>query len=48
MDAKELLRRYTAGERNFQTTDLSAVHLGAVDLSGVDLKKANLQRFLIE
>jgi len=42
MDAKELLRRYAAGERDFHTADLSGAHLHKVDLSGAGLKKAIL------
>jgi len=41
MDAKELLRRYAAGERDFHTADLSGAHLHK-DLSGAGLKKAIL------
>ncbi|MCT7971793.1 pentapeptide repeat-containing protein [Laspinema olomoucense] len=53
MDAKELLRRYDAGERDFraiilQHTDLSRVKLDSVNLSGacfysVNLHAANLK-----
>jgi len=38
MDAKELLRRYAAGERDFHTADLSG-HICIIDLSGAGLKR---------
>ncbi|MBD1924653.1 pentapeptide repeat-containing protein [Microcoleus sp. FACHB-831] len=52
MDAKELLRRYAAGERNFARikfssqslceADLSGINLSGADLGALDLSRANL------
>lgn len=42
MDAKELLARYAAGERNFIGVDLSQADLRAEDLSGANLSNATL------
>lgn len=42
MDAEELLKRYTAGERNFTWVDLQKAQLNNLDLSGINLTNANL------
>ena len=49
MDAKELLRRYGYGERNFRSiilpheSNLAGAHLAGADLRGADLTEANLE-----
>ena len=42
MNPKELLRRYTAGERDFTGVDLSEAQLIDVDLRNIILKDADL------
>ncbi|MBD2356082.1 pentapeptide repeat-containing protein [Tolypothrix sp. FACHB-123] len=42
MDAKEVLRRYAAGERNFRQADWRGINLAKAILSGVDLTGAHL------
>ncbi|HSR33880.1 MAG TPA: pentapeptide repeat-containing protein, partial [Anaerolineae bacterium] len=44
MDAKRLLRRYGAGERNFQGVKLEAVELRGVDLGRIQLNGASLRK----
>lgn len=41
MNASELLRRYTAGERDFRGVDLRGVYLREAILSGADLRLAD-------
>ncbi len=43
MKAKELLRRYAAGERNFQRANLCGQDLKGKDLSGSDFSYANIR-----
>ena len=40
MDAEELLRRYAAGERDFQRIILEYTNLSGVELQGIDLRDA--------
>ncbi|MEL7351241.1 MAG: pentapeptide repeat-containing protein [Cyanobacteria bacterium J06649_5] len=42
MKAKELLRRYNKGERDFREVDLSGESLRGMTLAGIDLSGANL------
>ncbi|MBW4481545.1 MAG: pentapeptide repeat-containing protein [Tildeniella torsiva UHER 1998/13D] len=42
LTAKELQRRYRAGERNFAEVDLSGESLRGMNLKGINLAKANL------
>ncbi|MEL6776774.1 MAG: pentapeptide repeat-containing protein [Cyanobacteria bacterium J06597_16] len=44
MKAKELLRRYNKGERDFREVDLSGESLRGMNLAGIDLSGANLGR----
>ncbi|NEP17909.1 MAG: hypothetical protein F6J97_13560 [Leptolyngbya sp. SIO4C1] len=44
MRAKELLRRYRNGERDFRRADLSGESLRGFDLTGIDLSGANLTK----
>ncbi len=44
MKAKELLRRYRQGDRNFQGADLSGESLRGMNLAGIDLSGANLTK----
>ncbi|MEM8808107.1 MAG: pentapeptide repeat-containing protein [Cyanobacteria bacterium P01_G01_bin.38] len=44
MKAKELLRRYRNGERDFQGVDLSGESLRDFNLTGIDLSEANLNQ----
>ena len=44
MDAKELLKQYAAGERNFCNANLSGANLRLTNLSGANLSGANLSR----
>lgn len=43
MKAEELLRRYAAGERNFQNADLRGQNLKGRDLSGADFRHADIR-----
>jgi hypothetical protein len=43
MKAKELIRRYNAGERDFRGANLRNAHLGCADLRGADLMGADLR-----
>lgn len=43
MTAEELLRRYTAGERDFTGVDLRGVKLEEVGLEGINLEGADLR-----
>lgn len=44
LTAKELKRRYRAGERNFAGVDLSGASLRGLNLKGIDLSGADLSR----
>ncbi len=44
LTAKELKRRYRAGERNFAGVDLSGESLRGMNLKGIDLSGADLSR----
>jgi uncharacterized protein YjbI with pentapeptide repeats len=44
LTAKELQRRYRAGERNFANVDLSGESLRGLNLKGIDLSGADLSR----
>jgi uncharacterized protein YjbI with pentapeptide repeats/very-short-patch-repair endonuclease len=44
MDASELLKRYTAGERDFSNYDLKGANLIDAKLSSADLSRANLSK----
>jgi len=43
MEAKELIRRYNAGKRNFERANLSGANLSGTDLHGANLEGANLE-----
>ena len=43
MTAEEIIRRYTAGERDFSGADLRGVDLSKADLCGADLSAADLR-----
>jgi uncharacterized protein YjbI with pentapeptide repeats len=43
MKAKELLRRYAAGERNFQNADLCGQNFKGKDLSHADFSHADIR-----
>ncbi|BAY25487.1 pentapeptide repeat protein [Calothrix sp. NIES-2100] len=42
MNRDEILRLYTAGERDFSSVDLSGVNLKDVELIAVNFRNANL------
>jgi len=42
MDIKQLVEKYTNGERDFRGAILIGVQLNGVDLSSIDLSGANL------
>jgi hypothetical protein len=44
MNIKELLSRYTAGQRDFKNLNLIAANLRNMNLSGIDLSGANLTK----
>lgn len=44
LTAKDLQRRYRAGERNFARVDLSGESLRGINLKGIDLSEADLSR----
>lgn len=43
MTAEEIIKRYTAGERDFSGADLRGVDLSKADLCGADLSAADLR-----
>lgn len=43
MDAKELLQRYSDGERDFSGVEITDMNFKEVNLSGANLTKANLR-----
>ena len=43
MDAKELLEKYSQGQRNFRIENLSGINLAGASLKEIDLRGANLQ-----
>jgi uncharacterized protein YjbI with pentapeptide repeats len=48
LDARELIERYEAGERDFRGADLTGAGLSGANLQGVDLRGADLsQAFLM-
>lgn len=47
MQVEEILKRYAAGERNFQRIDLREAELIKVNLSTADLTKADLRQAIM-
>ena len=43
MEAKELIRRYKAGKRDFARANLSAANLSGANLEGANLRGAKLE-----
>jgi 2-iminobutanoate/2-iminopropanoate deaminase len=48
MEAKELVRQYNAGKRNFERANLSGANPSGTDLRGASLEGANLEGAKLE